>query len=139
MNLRGPARLATRAMIWLHRRNEDRFMGMNVLYLTTTGARSGEPRQVALARFPEADGSWLVVASAAGAARHPAWYHNIAAHPEDVWVEVAGQRTRVVVEQLDGDERARTWARITTEQPRFEGYQRKTDRRLPVLRLAPRP
>jgi deazaflavin-dependent oxidoreductase (nitroreductase family) len=78
-----------------------------------------------------------VVASAAGAARHPGWYHNIAAHPDQVWIEFGGRRLRVTPTQLDGDERAQAWQRITQTQPRYAGYEQKTDRAIPVIRLSP--
>jgi hypothetical protein len=45
------------------------------------------------------------VASAAGAARNPAWYHNLAAHPDQVWIETAGRKAAVTAEQLHGAER----------------------------------
>ena len=55
-------------------------LGFNALILTTVGAKSGTERTNPVGWFPGNDGSWLIVASAAGAARNPAWYHNIAAH-----------------------------------------------------------
>jgi hypothetical protein len=45
------------------------------------------------------------VASAAGAARNPAWYYNLAAHPDKVWIETAGRKATVTAEQLHGAER----------------------------------
>jgi deazaflavin-dependent oxidoreductase (nitroreductase family) len=111
-------------------------MGMDLLYLTTIGVKTGEKRLTPLARFPGGDGSWLVVASAAGAARHPAWYHNLAANPDQVWIEVGGRRQRVAVEQLKGEAREEAWQRVAASQPRYAGYQRKTDRVLPIIRLS---
>jgi deazaflavin-dependent oxidoreductase (nitroreductase family) len=124
-------------MIKSHRRNGDRFMGMDVLYLTTVGAKTGQKRQTPLARFPDGDSSCLVVASLGGSARNPNWYHNIAAHPDQVWIEVAGHQLRVTAEQLDGEPREVAWQRIIESQPRYAGYQTKTDRVLPILRLSP--
>src|SRR5262249_6681711 len=131
----GLARLLGRMMIKRHRRKGDTFLGMDVLYLTTIGAKTGEKRQTAVARFPDGDDAWLVVASAAGAARHPAWYHNIAAHPDQVWAAVGDREFRVTPEQLDGERREQAWQRIIASQPRYAGYQRKTDRILPIIRL----
>jgi deazaflavin-dependent oxidoreductase (nitroreductase family) len=62
-------------------------LGFNALILTTVGAKSGAQRTNPVGWFPGNDGSWLIVASAAGAARNPAWYHNIAAHPGQVKIE----------------------------------------------------
>ncbi len=129
-------RFVGRMMMKLHRRSGDRFMGMDLLYLRTVGAKTGEMRQTPLARFPDGDGSWLVVASLGGSARNPGWYHNIAAHPDQVWIEVAGRQLRVTAEQLDGDRREEAWQRVVASQPRYAGYQRKTDRILPIIRLS---
>src|SRR6266699_3419530 len=74
-------RALMRAMTSWHRRSGDKFQGMDLLYLTTVGAKTGQKRQSAVARFPDGEDAWLVVASAGGSAHHPAWYHNIAAHP----------------------------------------------------------
>jgi deazaflavin-dependent oxidoreductase (nitroreductase family) len=129
---RGLGRLMTS---W-HRRSGDKFQGMDLLYLTTVGAKSGQKREVAVARFPDGEDSWLVVASAAGSAHHPAWYHNIAAHPDQVWIEFGGRQMRVTPTQLEGDARAQAWQRITQMQPRYASYEKKTDRAIPVIRLA---
>lgn len=123
-------------MVRLHRRSGDRSQGMDVLYLTTTGAKSGQRRTTPVARF-EDGGGWVVVASAGGARNHPGWYHNVVAHPDQVEAELAGRRFPVEVTQLEGAERERVWARITSELPRFEGYLDKTDREFPILRLTP--
>jgi deazaflavin-dependent oxidoreductase (nitroreductase family) len=119
-----------------HRRSGDKFMGMDLLYLTTVGAKSGQKRQSTVSRFADTEGNWLIVASAGGSAHNPAWYHNIAAHPDQVWIEFGGHQHRVIPRQLEGEERAQAWQRITQSQPRYEGYQQKTDRALPVIRLA---
>lgn len=124
-----------RTMIRQHRRKGDKFQGLDVLYLTTVGARSGRTVVTPLAYFRDGDDAWLVVASAGGAATHPAWYHNLAAHPDQVSIEVGGQRVAVTPNQLAGQERDDAWQRITSASPRFGKYQTKTDRVLPVLRL----
>ena len=129
------ARFATKAMTKWHRRSGDKFQGMDLLYLTTVGAKSGQQRQSTVSRFPDGADSWLIVASAGGSAQHPAWYHNIAAHPDQVWAEFGGQRFRVTPVQLAGEERERAWQRITAAQPRYAGYVGKTDREIPVIRL----
>lgn len=130
-------RFTSRMMVKLHRRSGDKFMGMDLLYLTTVGAKTGQKRLTPLARFPDEEGNWLVVASSAGSARNPSWYHNVAAHPDQVWIEVAGRPLHVTAEQLDGEPREQAWQRIVASQPRYAGYQRKTDRVLPIIRLSP--
>ena len=121
----------------LHRRSGDQFRDMDVLYLHTVGARTGQPRTSSLARMDDGKGGVLVVASYGGAQQHPAWYHNVVARPEQVSIEYGGRTQPVTVRQLEGDERAAAWKHITTVQPRFADYETKTDRELPVLRLTP--
>jgi deazaflavin-dependent oxidoreductase (nitroreductase family) len=122
----------------LRRKGGGKFMGMNALVLTTNGRKSGLERSNPVAWFPGLDGSWLIVASAGGSAGNPAWYYNIAAHPDQVQIDVEGRKVAVTAEQLHGAERAEAWQQITTAAPRFNGYQQKTDRELPVIRLVPR-
>ena len=97
-------------------------MGFNALILTTIGARTGAERTNPVGWFPGPDGSWLIVASAAGAARNPAWYHNIAAHPDKVKIEVDGLTVPVTAEQLHGAERDQAWQQVTAAAPRFAQY-----------------
>jgi deazaflavin-dependent oxidoreductase (nitroreductase family) len=129
-------RTLMRAMMSWHKRSGDKFQGMDLLYLTTIGARTGRKRQSTVARFPDSDNAWLVVASAGGSAKNPAWYHNIAAHPDQVWVEFGGNDMRVTPTQLEGDARSQAWQQIIGSQPRYAGYQQKTDRAIPVVRLS---
>jgi deazaflavin-dependent oxidoreductase (nitroreductase family) len=121
------------------RHKDGKFMGFNALVLTTVGAKSGAERTTPVGWFPTGDDdSWLIVASAAGAPKNPAWYYNIAAHPDKITIEMAGRRIPVTAEQLHGPEREETWQRIATATPQFEKYQVKTDRELPIIRLTRR-
>lgn len=116
-------------------RSNGRFMGMDTLVLTTTGAKSGQRRETLLASFPDGDNAWLICAAFGGNAKNPAWYHNIAAHPDQVEIQARGRKAKVTPSQLTGEERAAAWQRITTDLPRFNGYASNTDRELPVIRL----
>jgi deazaflavin-dependent oxidoreductase (nitroreductase family) len=136
---------AGRMMRWFNqramnriRRKGGKFMGMDALVLTTIGRKSGTERSNPVGWFPGKDGCWLIVASAAGAPKNPAWYYNIAAHPDKVQIELADRKVAVTAEQLQGTERDEAWRQITTAAPRFAQYQEKTDRELPVIRLVPR-
>ncbi len=111
--------------------------GTPLLLLSTVGARTGQPRTSMVAQFPEPDGSTLVVASFGGAARHPAWYFNLAKHPERVYIERNGRHIHVQPTSLSGEERDTAWRRIVRIAPGFGEYQRKTDREIPVIRLSP--
>lgn len=112
-----------------------RIHDLPVLLLTTRGARSGRMRTAPLLCFPEGEGSWLVVASAAGAARHPAWFLNVARHPESVWLDVDGRSVHVRPALLGGTERQHAWRRIVARVPKFARFERRTNREIPVVRL----
>jgi deazaflavin-dependent oxidoreductase (nitroreductase family) len=128
--LRGGMRLVA----GLYRATGGRSSG-SALLLTTVGARSGEQRVASVRRFDDGDGRWLVVGSAGGAAKHPAWVHNLARNPDKVWVDIGRDRYKVTPELLSGDERATAWQQVVAEAPRFAGYLDQTDRELPVVRL----
>lgn len=127
--------------------NRMRVQGRPVLLLTTLGAKTGKVRQTVLCWFPdpdsdhaegdhaEGDSSWLVVASAAGAAKHPAWYVNLARNPDRASVEVGGRQFRVEPQSLRGAKRAEAWRRVVTLAPGYAAYETKTDREIPVVRL----
>jgi deazaflavin-dependent oxidoreductase (nitroreductase family) len=124
---------------WITRieRKGGKFMGMNVLVLTTIGKKTGMERQTPLGWFAGPDGTWYVVASAAGAARNPAWYYNVAASPTTARIRMGGKDTPVMARQLHGVERDRVWEQIVAEVPRYAQYETKTDRDIPVIQLIP--
>ena len=113
--------------------------GRGLVILHTIGAKSGEVRLVPTAGFPTDDG-WLVVASAAGSPKHPAWYHNIVAHPrfevEAPAVPDGIEAARVTATELGDDEYPAAWERITAAAPGFLDYAATTQgRRMPIFRL----
>ncbi|MFF5041901.1 nitroreductase/quinone reductase family protein [Streptomyces nigra] len=110
------------------------FEGGRLLLLTTTGARTGRPHTTPVAYLPDGGERVLVIASAAGSSKHPAWFHNLVAHPE-VTVE-SGAFTypaRAVV--LQGEERDRAFARAVEADPGWAAYQERTERVIPVVAL----
>ena len=114
-----------------------------MLLLTTLGAKTGKVRQTVLCWFPDgghADTadvatSWLVVASAAGAAKHPAWYVNLARHPDQASIELGGRQVKVEPQSLRGAERAEAWRQVVALAPGYATYATKTDREIPIFRL----
>jgi deazaflavin-dependent oxidoreductase (nitroreductase family) len=122
----------------IRRKGGGKFMGFNALVLTTIGRKSGLERTNPVGWFSGKDGGWLIVASANGAIGNPAWYYNIAAHPDKVQIELEGRKIPVMAEQLHGAERDQAWQQITASAPRFAQYEQKTDRELPIIRLVPR-
>jgi deazaflavin-dependent oxidoreductase (nitroreductase family) len=135
----GPlSRAITRTARFVHRHTGNKMDGVPLIYMTTIGAKSGQRRTVPVMGFAESDDSWLIVASRGGTPDHPAWFYNLAKHPDRVEIEFQGRKTAAVPQTLTGDDRAAAWERITREQPRFAGYQKKTDREIPVVRLTAR-
>jgi deazaflavin-dependent oxidoreductase (nitroreductase family) len=119
-------------------RRKGALMGRHLLVLNTVGKKTGAQRATPVGWFRGEDGTWLIVASAAGGARNPAWFYNIAGNPDKVSIDVDRSNIPVVPEQLHGVERDRAWASITSTSPRFTQYETKTDRLIPVIRLTRR-
>lgn len=104
---------------------------MPVVLLTMTGAKSG--RTITKPLVYTTDGERVVViASFAGAPHHPAWYHNLVAHPE-VTLEIGSERFRARAEVTSGEERQRLFDRQAGQMPIFHDYQKKTSRQIPVV------
>ncbi|TQL70708.1 deazaflavin-dependent oxidoreductase (nitroreductase family) [Nocardioides albertanoniae] len=129
-------KLVNKLMMSRARKKDATMAGMRLLVLTTIGKKSGEPRSTPLAWFPGDDGTWLIAASAGGGAKNPAWYYNLAANPDRVTIELGGETIAVTAEQLHGEQRSRAWAAIVDSAANFGGYEEKTDREIPVIRLA---
>jgi len=106
---------------------------MPMLTLTTVGRRSGEPRSVHLACL-ERGGDYLVVASAMGQQKHPAWRYNIEANPE-VEVQVRGERFDARARVLTDAEKAEVWADVREAIPQMNVYEKRTDRNIRVFLL----
>ncbi len=120
------------------RRRGGKLFGTNLLVLNTIGSKTGAARSTPVGWFPGDDDSWLIVASANGGAKNPAWYYNIAANPDSVSIDIDRSNVRVTPTQLQGADRERAWLSITTASPRFNQYEARTDRDIPILRLARR-
>jgi len=112
-----------------------RLVGMPVLLLTTTGRRSGQPRERALTYLPQGD-AFVVIASYLGQPRHPDWYWNLRAAPRAT-VRLGGKTLEVVAREAVDEERERLWAAVVRVNPDYEEYKRRTARQIPVLVLEP--
>ena len=108
--------------------------GVPLLLLTTTGARSGEPRVSPLAYTTDGD-RLVVIGAKRGAPTHPAWYHNLLANPAAL-VEVGADRFPVRATEAEDAERDRLWDQMAEQMPNFKTYPRDTPRRIPVVVLA---
>ena len=109
------------------------FAGAPLLLLTTTGAKSGEPRVAPLAYTTDND-RLVVIASKGGAPTNPDWFHNLRANP-DVTVEVGTETFAARATIPDGAERQRLFDQMAAQIPNFAEYQRNTTRKIPVVLL----
>ena len=111
------------------------FQGADLLLLTTTGAKSGQPRLSPLAYF-RIDGKLLIIGSFAGADVNPAWVHNLRTNPS-AHVEIGSESSDVTARELPLAERDELFPKITAAAPGFAEYQSKTTRVIPVFELQP--
>jgi deazaflavin-dependent oxidoreductase (nitroreductase family) len=110
----------------------------NSLLLHTVGAKTGLPRTNSLSYARDGD-NYLVVASNGGDRRSPGWYHNLKANPE-VEVNVGPRRFRVTAQAVlpDDPDYARLWRIVNANNAnRYDAYQARTSRPIPVIRLVP--
>ncbi len=113
-------------------------LGMPAFELTTTGRKSGQPHSVMLTAPAEEGDTLVVVASKGGNDEHPAWFLNLRDNP-DVEVRFAGKDPKPMTARVaDAKERARLWPIITEDHDNYAGYQKNTDREIPVVLLEPR-
>jgi len=109
------------------------FEGSPIVLLTTTGAKSGQPRLSPLVYF-DIDGRILIAGSMGGAPKAPAWVHNLRAHP-DVHVEIGEDSYDAVARELPREERDALYPRVVEKAPQFGEYQAKTTRVIPLFEL----
>ncbi|MGN9763190.1 nitroreductase/quinone reductase family protein [Streptomyces sp. SD31] len=110
------------------------FEGARLILLTTTGARTGRPHTTPVGYLPDGGDRVLVIASAGGSPKHPAWFHNLVANPRATIESGAfTYEARAVV--LEGEERDRAFARAVEADPGWAAYQEKTERVIPVVAL----
>lgn len=111
-------------------------MGMPVVMLTTTGRKTGRERRTMLTA-PVVDGETVVlVASYGGDDRHPAWFLNLREHP-DVTITMNGKTRPMRARVASAEEKERLWPRVTEAYKGYAGYQRRTDRDIPLVILEP--
>ncbi|MFD0023904.1 nitroreductase/quinone reductase family protein [Streptomyces sp. NPDC058382] len=119
------------------RANEGRvggpFEGADLLLLTTTGARSGAERTTPLGYVRHGE-LLLLVGSNLGTPHHPAWYHNLLAHPV-VRVEVGTRTFQALAVPAEGERRDELFAHVVRSAPGYGDYQARTDRVLPIVVL----
>ncbi|MEO7260215.1 MAG: nitroreductase/quinone reductase family protein [Jatrophihabitantaceae bacterium] len=113
------------------------FGGMPSLELTTVGRKSGKPRPVMLTAPLREGDVYVVVASRGGDDIHPAWFLNLRDNPA-VEVQVVGKpKQRMRARIASPEERARMWPLIAGRYKNYAGYQKRTDREIPLVLLEP--
>jgi deazaflavin-dependent oxidoreductase (nitroreductase family) len=110
------------------------FAGAPMILVTTKGAKSGVERTTPLVHSRDGD-NYVIIASYAGAPKHPAWFLNIQAAPE-VTVEVGTETFRAKATIPEGAERERLYKAQAALMPNFDAYQQKTSRVIPVVVLS---
>jgi deazaflavin-dependent oxidoreductase (nitroreductase family) len=106
--------------------------GLPVIIVTMRGNKSGDLRKIALMRV-EHNGEYALVASKGGAPKHPVWYYNLVAHPDEVVIQDGPEPFEATVRLVTGDERAQWWERGVAAYPPYAEYQTRTDREIPVF------
>jgi deazaflavin-dependent oxidoreductase (nitroreductase family) len=119
------------------RRLGTRFGGVRVLFLHHFGAKTRAER-ISPLLYVEDGYNLAIIASKGGHVKHPAWFHNLKAHP-DVRVELRGEVRNVRARVAAGEERERLWKKAAKIWPDYEAYQRRAPHReIPVVVLEPR-
>lgn len=114
-----------------------KLLGMQPLELHTTGRKSGQRRSTMLTAPIFEPDRVVLVASKGGSTDHPDWYKNLAADPE-VELTVDGATTAWRARTASAEEKAELWPTIVRAYKGYEGYQRNTDRDIPVVICEPR-
>lgn len=105
-----------------------------ILLLTVRGRKTGKERTTPLLYSRDGD-TYVVIASMGGAPKHPAWYLNI--QGQEAQLLVGREHVKVRARDADGEERDRLWAQMVAMYPSYANYQKKTERRIPVVVLEP--
>ena len=133
----GMARVAMTIHTQLFRRTGGKvggkFRGAEMMLLTTTGRRSGEPRTTPLTCIRDGE-RFLAIASYGGDDRDPQWFKNLQANP-DATIEVGGEKVAVRASVADAEEKKALWPKAVAAYKGYDGYQRKTSRDIPVVIL----
>jgi F420H(2)-dependent quinone reductase len=103
------------------------------LLLEHVGAKSGKRRVTPLLYTKDGD-DLVIVASKGGHPKHPAWYHNLKANP-DVEIQVGTERRKVHAHVADDEERKELWPKVVAQYGGYAGYQKRTDRKIPLVVL----
>ena len=110
---------------------------MPVLELTTTGRKSGKQRSVMLTSPLQEDDTIVIVASRGGDDQNPAWYLNLRDDPDVTVKWKGGDPQKMTAKVATKKQRERMWPIITEQYKNYAGYQKKTEREIPIVVLEP--
>jgi len=113
-------------------------MGMKPVELHTRGRRSGKRYSTMLTTPVHDEGRVVLVASKGGHPDHPDWYKNLVAHP-DIELTIDDRTVPMRARTASPDEKAELWPEVVAAYKGYGGYQRSTDRDIPVVICEPRP
>jgi len=133
-------KIMSRLNTWLYRlsggRIGGRFLsGAPVLLLTTIGRKSGRPQTAPLLYLEDGE-RFIIVASKGGMSHHPLWFKNLQANPR-VEVEVGRRKLSMMARHASDEEKAALWPRLVAMYADYADYQRRTERKIPVVILTP--
>ncbi|MDH6243745.1 nitroreductase family deazaflavin-dependent oxidoreductase [Mycobacterium sp. OTB74] len=129
-------KLMSRAQTWIYKKTNGRFgdkflHGAAVGILTTTGRKTGEPREAPLLYLREGD-RVIIVASRGGHANNPPWYGNLKANPA-VTFQIGGELLYLTARDATDAERDEYWPKLDAMYPDFVNYRSYTDREIPIV------
>lgn len=107
--------------------------GRPLAIMTTRGAKTGQDRTAIVTYHRDGD-AFIIAATKGGADEHPAWYHNLVAHPEATF-EAATETFQIRARETTGEERQRLYDEHARLYPEFAAYPSKTSRVIPVFVL----
>ena len=104
------------------------------LILTTTGARSGQPRDSVLMYTADGHGRAIIAGTSFAREKHPAWTYNLLCHPEAA-ISVRGRRYAVRASVIEGDAHDRVWRHLESQWPEYRRYESDSGRTVRIFRL----
>jgi deazaflavin-dependent oxidoreductase (nitroreductase family) len=130
----------SRINTFMYKRNKGEglggnFQGIPVALLTTTGRKSGEPRDSPLYFHRDGD-KVIVAASKGGSDKNPMWYLNLKADPK-VKVQIKDEVMHLTAREATVEERAIYWPKLVEMYPTYDDYQSWTDRVIPLVVCEP--
>jgi deazaflavin-dependent oxidoreductase (nitroreductase family) len=105
--------------------------GAPILLITTKGRRTGQQRTIPIIFAYDGD-ACVIIGSKGGSPTHPKWYLNILEEPR-VEIQIKGEKFEAVTRTAESPERERLWAEVMKVWPKYDEYQSRTSRRIPVV------